>query len=520
MTIFQAPIAAVVLLCLTLLNAGPGAAASAQPVCEALPTFDAGLFPTRELHVAPPPLGNDQSGDGSAARPFATIRHAVGNAEPGTAVRVHPGSYAGGTFISEVRGLADAPIWIGGMGSKPGQPPAARPVIEGGSDGLHLVQCSYIVIHDLEVRGASGNGINSDDGGEYANPLAAHHQVFRGLFIHDIGSSGNQDGLKLSGLRDFAVLDCEIMRCGGSMSGSGIDMVGCHGGVIARTFMHDLSANAVQAKGGSTDVLITRCRMENAGERALNIGGSTGFKFFRPPLSETAPNAEARNIRAVANIIVGSNAAFAFVGATDCLVAHNTVIEPRRWIFRILQETTSSPPYVFDPCSNNSVSSNLVYFRRGALSTHLNIGANTSPATFVFRHNLWYAFDNPAASMPVLPSPEMGGIAGVDPMLRDAPGGNYAICGMSPAAGRGVSPAPVPGDYLGVCYRDPPSIGSLEIPERPAGDFNKDGTLDTRDFFEFLSAFFTVQPAGDFNADGVINSQDFFDFVAAFATGC
>ena len=115
-----------------------------------------------------------------------------------------------------------APIWIGGV---PGSP---RPVIAAGGQAFHLVRPRYLVVHDLEVRGASANGINTDDEAQYANADAARFVVFRNLFIHDVGTGGNQDCLKLSGLNDFWVLDSEFQRCGGAGSGSAIDHVGCH----------------------------------------------------------------------------------------------------------------------------------------------------------------------------------------------------------------------------------------------------------------------------------------------------
>ena len=102
-------------------------------------------------------------------------------------------------------------------------------------------------MHDLEIHSSTANGINADDGGETANPLASHHLVFRRLSIHDIGSGGNNDCLKLSGIYDFWVLDSTIARCGGGASGSGIDCVGCHEGLIAR---NRLRADVGQRRAG------------------------------------------------------------------------------------------------------------------------------------------------------------------------------------------------------------------------------------------------------------------------------
>jgi len=422
--------------------------------CGAIITFESGLSPSRELFVDAAATG---MGDGSPSNPFAAISQAVAQAMPGTAIRVRPGTYAADSFVRNLTGTSTAPIWIGGV------PGSARPVIAGGGQAFHFVRARYVIVHDLEVRGASSNGINADDDGQYANADAARYLVFRNLFIHDIGAGGNQDCLKLSGLNDYWVLDSEFQRCGGGGSGSGIDHVGCHRGLIARNAFSDLQGNGVQCKGGSEDIEIRRNRFVNAGERSVNMGGSTGTEFFRPPLSTTAPNFEARNIRVVANDFTGSVVPLAFVGCVDCLALNNTLVDPTNWILRILQETATGGGYTFLPAQNGRVINNLIYFSRSDLSTYVNVGPNTQAATFQFANNLWYAHDAPQSSRPTdLPSTEANGIVGSDPQLTSPASGDYTLRASSPAAGAGRRATELRSDMEGKCFADPPSIGAHE----------------------------------------------------------
>ena len=424
--------------------------------CGELVTFEDGKTPDTIVHVATD--GADGPDCGPEASPCATIEGAAAKAAPGVAIRVHPGTYAADQYLSDLAGTADAPIWIGGV---PGE---ARPVLSGGGEGLHLTRVRYLVLHDLEVDGATSNGVNIDDGGDYGNPEATRHLVIRGLHIHDIGQGGNQDCLKLSGLDDYVITDTELDHCGAG--GSAIDHVGCHHGLLVGNFMHDNGGNAVQSKGGSDDIEIRGNMIIDSGQRALNMGGSTGFEFFRPPLDPNAPNFEARDIRAIANVIVGSDAAMAYVGCVDCLVANNTIVNPHNWIFRILQETVSDPTYEFLPASDSAFINNIVVFERGDLSTYVNIGGDTAPETFTFATNLWYATDNPGQSSPAgdLPVPETGEIAGQDPLLADVPGLDLHLGGGSPAIGAGTPLEALSGDFDMKCYGDPPSLGAFEAP--------------------------------------------------------
>ena len=478
-----------------MLSVGAAAVWLASTAGAAPGPFPFSAQPLASLHVAT--NGNDTSGTGAPAQPFRTLARAAQDAAPGTELILQPGLHTPGAFLYDLHGSTSHPIWIRGAS------PTNRPVINGGSEGLHLVRARHVMIKDLEIANASANGINCDDGGDYANPEASAFLVFSNLVIRDIGGGGNQDGIKLSGIRDFYVFDVDLARCGGAGSGSGIDMVGCHRGVIQGGVFRDLSGNAIQAKGGTTDIEIRRCVFSNAGHRALNIGGSTGFEFFRPPLSTNQPNAEARDIRVYSSLFIGATAAVAFAGSVDCIVANNTFIEPTRWVIRILQETTTAGAYVFQPCGSNTFRNNIVYYRHDTLNRYVNEGAGTAPASFRVDHNLWFAYDNPAAPAYALPGLTTNNRTGLNPLLASAASNNYRITVASPAATQGVHHAGATLDLAGATFLRPPSLGAYEV----SGDTDND-TLP--DHWE-LAAFTTLvhAAAADPDGDGVGNGAEY-----------
>ncbi len=452
-------------LLLALMSVTLPGAGQTTPSCDPIRTFADGRQPLREVFVSP--TGNNTTGTGSQANPYQTIGRALQGVQPGDAIRLLPGTHAPGNSIGNFAGTADAPIWIGGV---PGQP---RPVISGGGTAIQLSKVRYVILENLEVTGASANGINCDDGGDYANSNATHHVLFRQLYIHDIGTGGNNDGLKLSGVNDYFVLDCEFARM--SAGGSGIDHVGCHRGLIARCAFTDAGSNSIQCKGGSEDLEIRWSHFVNGGARAINLGGSTGFDYFRPPLATNAANTEARNIRVVANLFQGSETPVAFVGTVQSVVANNTIVAPTRWVLRILQETVSSGGYTFLPCGSNQFVNNLIYFDRSQISTFVNVGPNTDAASFRFANNLWFAFNQPGQSQPTLPAAETNGVYGLDPQFVSAAAGNFAVATNSPAAGKGRRLPRVWADRDEHCYANPPSIGAFEARPPPPDRADADG---------------------------------------------
>ena len=184
--------------------------------------------------------------------------------------------------------------------------PNNRAVIDntGHSEGLHLVDAVRVTISDLIIRGASDNGLNIDDGGSYATP--SNQITLRNLLVQNIGAAGgNHDGIKLSGVDQFHIDRVRILDWGDG--GSAIDMVGSHQGLIENSLFQrsapSTSGTGIQQKGGTSEIIVRANRFVQAGDRAINMGGSTGLQFFRP---QPPGSVEADNLIAEGNVITGS----------------------------------------------------------------------------------------------------------------------------------------------------------------------------------------------------------------------
>jgi hypothetical protein len=353
-------------------------------------------------------LGVDYRGKGSLmiteVRDDASLRKSLQNARPGEHIRIAAGRYRAGVWITTVQGTAQQPIVI--EGSDANNPP----LFEGGVEAMHFARCNYFTLRNIAVRGQTANGISIDDGGVFDVP--AHHVLIEKIHVMDTGPWGNHDAIKLSGLDDFIVRDCRVDGWGGQS----IDMVGCHRGLIEnctfqgkKGFSQDTGP---QCKGGSSEVTIRRCLFLEGGVCAVNIGGATDLQLFRPRHALY----EAKQITIEGCTFTGSDVPVAFIGVDGAVFRYNTVYHPRKWVMRILQETNEKG---FIPCRNGRFEHNLVVFRRADVRDVVNIGPNTRPKTFRFADNLWFCEDHPEASKPVLPTPETGGVYGIDPRLQD-----------------------------------------------------------------------------------------------------
>ena len=340
-------------------------------------------------------VGNHAFAKEIVVRDAESLRSVLRSLNSGDTLKLAPGDYPGGHQITNITDLT-----IEALDAKD------PPHFEGGANGWQFSRCSGLTLRNLRISGQTGNGLNLDDGGDLANPVTGI--TLDHIEVSDIGPSGNHDGIKCSGLDKLTIRDCTITGWGGQ----GIDFVGCHHSLITGCRFigkEGFTASAgIQLKGGTSDVIVEKCRFTNAGERPLNLGGSTGLPYFRPQGAKF----EAARLIARDNVIEGSLCAASFVGVDGADFSGNTILFPTKWIFRILQETNEPG---FAPCRNVVVRDNRIVFHRSQVQIEVNVGGGTSPESFRFEKNRWFAEDKPQASKPRLPTAEKDGVYGTDP---------------------------------------------------------------------------------------------------------
>ncbi|WP_157238016.1 right-handed parallel beta-helix repeat-containing protein [Desulfobacter curvatus] len=330
---------------------------------------------------------------------LTSLRSALSKAKPGDQILITQGIYDGGFGLKNTQGTKERPIVIAG------NDPEFPPVFQGRGGAVKMSRVGYVKIKNIRIERRSDNGINIDDGGNYAQP--SHHIILENLQISEIGKTGNIDAIKMSGVDYFVVRNCRMQGWGGS----GIDFVGCHNGVVQGCTFEGVpgyrTKNAIQIKGGSSRVLVENNAFINCGERTISIGGNTGKPYFRPQNT----NFEAENIIIAGNKFIGGEAHIAWVTSRNSHVHHNIFYLPEKYVGRILQETKNSH---FILCRKGFFEANMVV-TDGRVRAFFNIGPNTQPETFSFSGNAWYRFQSD--KKPDLPTMELNGIYDVYPDL-------------------------------------------------------------------------------------------------------
>jgi hypothetical protein len=356
----------------------------------------------------------------------AELRQSLAEAGPGTVILIAPGRYVGGLSRAGLHGTAADPVVL--AGANPQDPPVicGERAAGRGSVAVHLSGPRHVVLHDLVVRGFAGNGVNIDDGGQAATP--ATDISLERVVIEDTGPTGNHDALKMSGVDRFAIRDCRFHGWGGSA----IDFVGCHAGLVEGCRFEGAEgysqSNGVQLKGGSGEIRVLQNVFVEAGERAINLGGSTGLAYFRPAVGDS----EAADIEVAGNRFVGGVAAVAWVTADGGYVHHNTFVGQTKWVLRILQENQDPR---MRPCHGGIFEDNLVVIDN-RVQVWLNVGAGTAPESFRFARNAWYS---PDGRRPLLPAENEDATVGVgQPLVNPREDDRFNTAKSGPLSERGA----------------------------------------------------------------------------------
>ncbi len=478
----------------------------------------------------------------------AELRQALATADPGDTILLEPGTYAGGLYRDGLREV-----------TLRSRQPTNRAIIEGGTNNLQLSNAHDVTIEQLVFSEAAVNGLNIDDGGSFASPTT--NIVLRDIEIRDVGSVGNQDGIKLSGVDGFRIENVRIFNWGNG--GSAIDMVGSHHGLIQNSLLRDEDISnggtGIRPKGGSKDILIRANRVELPGGqgRAIQAGGSTGSQFFR--FIDGDSGYEADQITAAGNVVIGGSSAFSWVNIDGGTFHHNRIQRPADWTGRILNE---NPGGAIVDTQNGRFLENIVVYRDTATEyrTDINVGPETLPETFEFHGNQWWniADPTPTGSEPQLPVTEVEGVYGVEPdagvddlapwefdwgtwlVNATESTGQFAVADQAfrriAVAGAGSRFLPLdPNPFQGAWTFQQLKGSPLEIESFAqailvdcrqfacglGADFDGNGSVDGGDFLRWQMTFPLAagasQADGDADADGDVDGADFLLWQAEFS---
>ncbi len=226
--------------------------------------------------------GSDASGDGSIAHPFRTIAHALAVAAPGTTIILRGAPSVTANVYAEAIRIQRPNLTIR---SQTGE----WAVIQCPTTDEAIAQCVRFDIDSdgsrlqrVEVIGGYYYGIKLETKWDWGDPndrSGASAILIEEVKVHDTG----RDAIKITpGCDDVTIRRAEIFNTGvrDGSNAEGIDNVNGDRMVVQESYLHDIATNGIYFKGGATDCLVERTRIEHTGGAGILVGFDTSPEYF------------------------------------------------------------------------------------------------------------------------------------------------------------------------------------------------------------------------------------------------
>ncbi len=272
--------------------------------------------------------GHDTTGSGTIGAPFRTIQHALDLCSSGDVVEVRGGTYR---EAAEVR-FRGPGVTLRSYTGEWAHIAAPMTNEDDYSSSVYLdPEADHTTLSRLEISGGYYYGIMLQTMWDWGDPLdrsGACHVTVEDCVIHDTG----RDAIKLTPeCDDFTLRRCEVYRSGvgpaniAAENAEGLDCVNSDRVLIQDCYFHQIYSMGIYLKGGATDGLIERTRVQGCGGGGILLGFDTSPEYF----STNVNPRYYENIRGtVRNCLITDTAweGIGFYAASNAAAYNNTLV--------------------------------------------------------------------------------------------------------------------------------------------------------------------------------------------------
>jgi len=226
--------------------------------------------------------GSDVGGDGSFGNPFRTLGHALAVAAAGDEIVLRGAPALTNNVYAEAIRIQQPNITIR---SQTGE----WAIIQCPTSDENIGQCVRFDVDSdgsrlqrVEVIGGYYYGLKLETRWDWGDPndrSGASHILLEDLRVHDTG----RDAIKITpGCDDVTIRRVEIFHTGvrDNTNAEGIDNVNGDRMIVQDSYLHDIATNGIYFKGGATDCLVERTRIEHTGGAGILAGFDTSPEYF------------------------------------------------------------------------------------------------------------------------------------------------------------------------------------------------------------------------------------------------